>query len=120
MAEAVKFQIKRGPSERLQDADKVKGCWYLTTDTHELYVCQDGETLDPMTSGGVKTYNHINQLPRSGNENIVYFIVDDSGTAIYRYVKNEGYKKVLDTTLTIKVVRGGNSSTDPDNEYVNN
>jgi len=102
------FQIKRGPSERLDSAERVQGCWYLTTDTNELFVCQDGVTLTPLISGGIKTYNHVNQLPRVGNTNIVYFIVEDSGTTIYRYFDNS-YKKVLDSTLTIKVINGGNA-----------
>lgn len=118
MAEQVKFQIKRGLSARLEKADKVEGCWYLTTDTEELFVCHDKQ-LYPITAGGVKTYTHVNQLPRVGNENIVYFIVDDSGTAIYRYFDGS-FRRVIDSTITIKVINGGNSSTDPDNEYVNN
>lgn len=112
MAEAVKFQIKRGLSDNLASADRVKGCWYLTTDTDELFVCQDGENLTPVTSGGVKTYSSVNHLPRVGKENIVYFIVDNSGTAIYRYFDGM-YRKVLDSTLTIKVINGG-SSVDPE------
>lgn len=108
---AAKFQIKRGPKERLDSAERILGCWYLTTDTHELYVCNDGETLSPIISGGVVTYSSVNHLPRVGNEHIVYFIVDNSGTTIYRYFDG-GYKKVLDTTLTIKVINGG-SATEP-------
>lgn len=112
MAEAIKFQIKRGLSENLASADLVQGCWYLTTDTNELFVCQDGTNLTPLVSGGVQTYNSINHLPRVGKENIVYFIVDNSGTAIYRYFDGM-YRKVLDSTLTIKVINGG-SSIDPE------
>lgn len=112
MAEAVKFQIKRGLSENLASADLVKGCWYLTTDTNELFVCHDGTELTPLVSGGVQTYSSVNHLPRVGKENIVYFIVDNSGTAIYRYFDGM-YRKVLDSTLTIKVINGG-SSIDPE------
>ena len=112
MAEAVKFQIKRGLSDNLASADLVKGCWYLTTDTNELFVCQDGETLTPLISGGVQTYSTVNQLPRIGKENIVYFIVDNSGTSIYRYF-NGMYRKVLDSTLTIKIINGG-TAVDPE------
>lgn len=103
---SVKFQIKRGPKDRLDSAERVLGCWYLTSDTNELYVCNDGETLSPIVSGGIATYSSIHHLPRVGNEHIVYFIVDNSGTAIYRYFDN-GYKKVLDSTLTIEVIHGG-------------
>lgn len=108
MAEAVKFQIKRGLSDNLASADRVKGCWYLTTDTNELFVCHDGETLTPLISGGVQTYTSVHHLPRVGKENIVYFIVDNLGTAIYRYFDGM-YRKVLDSTLTIKVINGGSS-----------
>lgn len=105
---SAKFQIKRGPKERLDQAEKVLGCWYLTSDTNELYVCNDGVSLSPILSGGVLTYSSITHLPKVGNEFIVYFIVDESGTSIYRYFDG-GYKKVLDSSLTIKVINGGNA-----------
>ena len=112
MAEAVKFQIKRGSSDNLASADRVQGCWYLTTDTNELFVCHDGKELTPLVSGGVQTYSSVTHLPRVGKENIVYFIVDNSGTAIYRYFDGM-YRKVMDSTLTIKVINGG-TSIDPE------
>lgn len=112
MADTVKFQIKRGLSANLESAERVKGCWYLTTDTHELFVCNDGESLSPMVAGGVQTYSSVTHLPRVGRANIVYFIVDNSGTSIYRY-DNGMYRKVLDSTLTIKVINGGNA-VDPE------
>ena len=75
-------------------------------------VCQDGKNLTPLISGGVKTYSSVHHLPRVGKENIVYFIVDNSGTSIYRYFDGM-YRKVLDSTLTINVINGGNS-VDPE------
>ena len=109
---ATKFQIKRGLSTNIKVAEAIEGCWYLTTDTNELYVCQDGVELTPIVSGGVQTYSSINHLPRVGKDNIVYFIVDNSETAIYRYVDGM-YRKVLDSTFTIKVINGG-TSVDPE------
>ena len=105
---ATQFQIKRGPSERLEHAEKVKGCWYVTTDTNEVFVCNDNMELVPVISGGVSTYSSITHLPRVGKENIVYFIVDNSGISIYRYYEGM-YRKVLDTTLTIKIINGGSA-----------
>lgn len=112
MAQTVQFQIKRGLSANIASAERVQGCWYLTTDTNEVYICQDGQTLAPLTAGGVVTYSSTRELPLVGKENIVYFIVDNSGTSIYRWT-NEGakYNRVLDSTLTINVIHGGSSST---------
>ena len=109
---ATQFQIKRGLSERLELAEKIKGCWYITTDTNEIFVCNDNMELVPVVSGGVVTYSSVNHLPRVGKENIVYFIVDNSGTSIYRYYEGM-YRKVLDSTLTIKIINGG-SAVDPE------
>lgn len=115
MADNVKFQIKRGLSKDLQYAERVKGCWYLTTDTNEVFLCNDGETLSPMISGGVRAYSSTRELPLVGQESIVYFIVDDSGTSLYRWT-NDGatYTKMFDNTLNIKVIHGGTSVSTED------
>ena len=115
MAASVQFQIKRGKKQDLPLAEKILGCWYLTTDTHEVFICNDGTTLEPLISGGVATFKSPRDLPLVGKETIVYFIVDDAGTSIYRWVNDNGgsYNKVLDGTLTVKVINGG-SSIDPE------
>lgn len=109
---SVKFQIKRGKKQDLALAEKIPGCWYVTTDTGtpEVYVCSDELTLDPLISGGVVTYSDPGELPSIGKETIVYFIVDDSKTTVYRWSQTElRYKPVLDSSLTIKMIHGGTS-----------
>lgn len=50
MAEASKFQIKKGLSGNLKYATPIDGCWYVTTDTHELFACLDGVHIEPINS----------------------------------------------------------------------
>lgn len=109
----VKFQIKRGKKQDLALADKIPGCWYVTTDTGtpEVYVCSDEYTLDPLISGGVVTYSKTEDLPSIGKETIVYFIVNDSKTTVYRWSEADlQYKPVLDSSLTVERIHGGTSS----------
>ncbi len=117
MASNVQFQIKRGKKSALSSAQKILGCWYLTTDTNEVFVCNDGETLAPLISGGVSTFSSTSELPLVGNESIVYFIVNDSGISAYRWT-NDGakYVKLLDNTVSINVIHGG-SSVDPETQF---
>lgn len=103
------FQIKRGLSENLKNAELIDGCWYLTKDSDELFVCSGGQ-LNPIIGGGVRYYNSTSELPIVGRASIVYFIVNDSGTVLYRYVDGQ-YRILLDTTLSVRVIHGG--SADP-------
>ena len=41
---ALQFKIKKGLKANLPETGEL-GCWYLTTDTNELYTCFDEENL---------------------------------------------------------------------------
>ena len=94
---AVQFQIKRGKKANISSAEKIVGCWYITTDTCELFVCNDDEKLDPVISGGVYAYSDISELPSVGNSTIVYFIVSDSVASMYKWSDDTSqYRKIFD------------------------
>lgn len=106
----IQFQIKRGLSSNIATATPVQGCWYLTTDTNELYTCDDGKTISPIVQGGIRYYTSTSHLPSVGMEDIVYFIVDTSGVSLYRWTNNPAqYNKLEDKSLNIKIIDGGTS-----------
>lgn len=42
---AIQFKIKKGLKDNLPKVGEL-GCWYLTTDTHELFTCLNGDEGD--------------------------------------------------------------------------
>lgn len=110
------FQIKYGLNENISKATPVEGCWYVTTDTHELYFCADGqniqkinavETFDPTPIYNkletiesdiinLKQYAHESvvtvdkqfNLPAVGREDIVYIVTSEN--AAYRWATVDG------------------------------
>ena len=44
MADDIKFKIKKGLKENLFKETNVpeEGCWYITTNTQEVYICLEG------------------------------------------------------------------------------
>ncbi len=53
MADDIKFKIKKGLKENLFKETNVpeEGCWYITTNTQEVYVCLDGQIKPIQTEG---------------------------------------------------------------------
>lgn len=110
------FQIKQGLSQNINTATPVIGCWYVTTDTHELYFCADGlniikvnqiESFDPteinnkisslenrMEAVEQYSYNSVvsvattGDLPSVGRSDIVYIVTSENAT--YRWANIDG------------------------------
>jgi hypothetical protein len=122
------FQIKRGLKQNLFDNDgnllitPEEGCWYITIDTYELYVCFNGivspvgaaaisdlerfDELSERIESIVQNYGYKRSLPAIGEENIVYRVTDenaeyrwDSATSQY-YCVGRDYQE-------IQVIHGG-------------
>ena len=103
----MKFKIYKGLSTNLERAPKIEGCWYITTDTQELYVCFDGvlhhindaSSFDPTEmqndinnikqdiadletkvnqAHGSVTVKSYEELPDVGSADIVYIIEDEN------------------------------------------
>jgi hypothetical protein len=101
------FQIKRGLKQNLFDLEgnllitPEEGCWYITSDTFELFVCFNGvvspvgaaaisdlerfDQLSERIESIVQNYGYKNSLPRVGEENVVYRVIDEN--AEYRWDK---------------------------------
>lgn len=56
------FQIKKGLSSNLLTATPIEGCWYVTTDTHRIYVCLDGQTIKPLEALQDETYSRLDDF----------------------------------------------------------
>lgn len=110
------FQIKYGSKDNLSTATPVKGCWYVTIDSYELYFCADGQTIkkvndltpfDPTpiydrlnsvesdianlqqyAHESVVTVEQVTDLPSVGRDDIVYIVKSEN--AIYRWTNNYG------------------------------
>ena len=88
MADNIKFKIKRGLKANLFSETNIpeEGCWYITTDTQEVYVCLDGEIkqekIDGAT-GGVVTVATRGELPNVGAADVIYIVTSENAT--YRY-----------------------------------
>ena len=123
------FQIKKGLKQNLFDElgnlliTPEEGCWYITTDTFELYVCFNGilspvggipdfseqiESLATRVESIVQNYGYKYSLPTVGEENVIYRVIDenadyrwDNATAQY-YCVGRDYKE-------IQVIHGGNA-----------
>lgn len=108
---ATNFQIKLGKSENLERATPIPGCWYLTTDTFELFACFD-ETIgiqpikatgsfDPErvtaleaevkdikqqlqnVSSPIEWVTTNDNLPMRGSENIVYIVINEDASYMW-------------------------------------
>ena len=136
----MKFKIYKGLSTNLERAPKIEGCWYITTDTQELYVCFDGvlhhindaSSFDPTEmqndinnikndiadletkvnqAHGSMTVRSHEELPEVGSADIVYIIEDEN--AIYRWdATNLKYFSVGRDYNEIKVIHGGSAMTE--------
>ena len=136
----MKFKIYKGLSTNLERAPKIEGCWYITTDTQELYVCFDGvlhhindaSSFDPTEmqndinnikkdiadletkvnqAHGSVTVKSYGELPDVGSADIVYIIEDEN--AIYRWdATNLKYFSVGRDYNEIKVIHGGSATTE--------
>lgn len=110
------FQIKYGLDQNISKATPIAGCWYITTDKHELYFCADGlnikkvnqvETFDPTpiyerletleadvanlqqyAHESVVTVEKTSNLPSVGREDIVYIVTSENAT--YRWATVDG------------------------------
>ena len=136
----MKFKIYKGLSTNLERAPKIEGCWYITTDTQELYVCFDGvlhhindaSSFDPTEmqndinnikndiadletkvnqAHGSVTVKSYGELPNVGSADIVYIIEDEN--AIYRWdATNSEYCSVGRDYNEIEVIYGGSATTE--------
>lgn len=118
------FQIKKGLSTNLFDSQgnllitPEEGCWYITTDTFELYVCFNGvlkatgqvkdfetrlKALETRTARIVKTYSTFSALPLTGEVDSLYIVEEDNIS--YRWdVTTTNY---VPLGLDIQVINGG-------------
>lgn len=136
----MKFKIYKGLSANLDKAPKIEGCWYITTDTQELYVCFDGvlhhindaSSFDPTEmqndinnikqdladletkvnqAHGSVTVKSYGELPNVSSADIVYIIEDEN--AIYRWdATNLKYFSVGRDYNEIEVIYGGSAITE--------
>ena len=136
----MKFKIYKGLSTNLERAPKIEGCWYITTDTQELYVCFDGVlhhindagSFDPTEmqndinnikkdiadletkvnqAHGSVTVKSSEELPAVGSADIVYIIEDEN--AIYRWdATNSKYFSVGRDYNEIEVIYGGSATAE--------
>lgn len=109
MADSIKFKIKKGLKANLPSVGE-EGCWYVTTDTQEVFVCFNGVispikadgSFDPVdyaqvksdveelktkidaATGGVVTVDTRGNLPNVGSSNVLYVVADENAT--YRYM----------------------------------
>lgn len=134
---ALQFKIKKGLKANLPETGEL-GCWYLTTDTNELYTCFDKENLtlkkvdaagsfnptevvnkvntletdvSALKALGTKTYDSYASLPNVGSEEVVYIIKDEN--AVYRWVndgKDRHYICVGRDYSKITIIDGGTAS----------
>ena len=100
---ATHFQIKKGPYKNLFDANGVcilpehkliEGCWYLTTDTAEIFVCLKDESNNTLV---LRKLNETKYAPASGcgllqvgsredlyiserDPNTIYIVEDENAT----------------------------------------
>jgi hypothetical protein len=95
-----------------------EGCWYITTDTFELYVCFNGvlkatgqvkdfetrlKALETRTARIVKTYATFSALPLTGEVDSLYIVEEDNIS--YRWdVITTSY---VPLGLDIQVINGG-------------
>lgn len=122
------FQIKKGLSTNLFDNQgnllitPEEGCWYITTDTFELYVCFNGvlkatgqvkdfetrlKALETRTARIVKTYSTFSALPLTGEVDSLYIVEEDNIS--YRWdVTTTSY---VPLGLDIQVINGGKAQT---------
>ena len=56
------FQIKKGLSANIAKATPIEGCWYVTTDTHRVYVCLDGKTIQPLEALSAETLKRLDDF----------------------------------------------------------
>lgn len=142
MADNIKFKIKKGLKENLFSASNIpeEGCWYITTDTQEVYVCLNGEikpikaegSFDPAeleqiksdvaelqqkidgATGGVVTVATKSELPNVGATNVIYIVIDEN--AAYRYMDTEDgngshYVAVGRDYSEISIINGGTADS---------
>lgn len=125
---ADQFKIKKGLSTNLFDAQgnvlitPEEGCWYITTDTYELYVCfngvlkplggvEDFETriaaLEYKTARIVRTYEERANLPTTGEVGTLYIVEDENLS--YRW--DEATKSYVALGVDISIINGGAAKT---------
>ena len=126
---ATNFQIKKGLSTNLFDQQgnlKItpeEGCWYITTDTFQLYAYFNGvfetigavedfesrlEALEYRTARIVRTYETKANLPSIGEENTLY-IVEENNVS-YRWDKTTS--SYVSLGVDVSVIFGGGATSD--------
>jgi hypothetical protein len=121
------FQIKKGLKANLFDDNKnllitpEEGCWYITTDTFELYSYFDGvfspigvvgdfeariSALEERAESMIQTYGYKTALPPKGEKNVVYYVTDENAN----YFWNENLQAYVcggRDYKEIKIINGG-------------
>lgn len=121
------FQIKKGLSKNLFDGEgkllitPEEGCWYITTDTFELYAYFDGvfeavgavqdfesrfEALETQIAQIHKTVGYLSSLPIPGEPNTIYTIIDENAQYRWDEVSQKYYCMGRDYN-EISVIYGG-------------
>ena len=124
------FQIKKGLKQNLFDdlgnllITPEEGCWYITTDTFELFVCFNGmvqpigienlallerfDALEEKVASIIQTYGYKTSLPKVGEPNVIYMVVDEN--AQYRWDEDsQQYYCMGRDYHEIQVIHGGNA-----------
>lgn len=130
----MQFQIKYGLRQnidKIADANKIEGCWYICTDTFEVFVCLNGnlepirasssfdddvidlkarvQALEEASQSEVKV-NTVFDLPEQGLSNIVYIVVKDN--AAYRWNEDtSNYVCIGRDWMEINRINGGDASS---------
>ena len=126
---ATNFQIKKGLSTNLFDElgnlliTPEEGCWYITTDTFELYACFDGivkaiggiadfsdrfDELEEKIDTKIQTYGYKSALPTKGEANVMYIVTDEN--AQYRWSEaSSQYYCVGRDYNEISIIDGGSA-----------
>lgn len=100
-----KILFKQGTQEKLNSLNtSVVGAFYLTNDTHRLYIGEDAAKGPVPVNQGVLTVATINDLPATGDAGQFYLVSD--GNILCIYSQNKWVQINTDTTLddTKKIV----------------
>lgn len=103
--------FKRGTQANLATAQHIDGCFYLTTDTHRLYVGEGGAIVP--VNQGVITVEEVNKLPAGSAIEIghFYYATKENVLCVYNgnrwvQINPDTNTKVSGVTITTSVSNG--------------
>lgn len=117
--------FKVGTSTNLQkfkpfgSTNAIPGCFYLTSDTHQLYVGNDNNTLSPVNQG-IITVDSINDLPKNQSNQAAYtghfyYCATPGVLAVYN---GEQWVQVNPDTNYYETEEGFHTATDGDSGLI--